>query len=58
MGQERKVFFKNQKAIVEGRNNSGMLQASNPKLGGHSYEGQKGSPEANLGVSGYGSTEE
>ena len=44
------MFFKKQKAVIEGTNCSGMLQASNPKLGDGSYEKQEGSPEANVGV--------
>ena len=48
------MFFKNQKAVVERRNHSRMVQAFNPKLGGGSYKEQEGSLEANLVVTGYG----
>jgi len=47
------MFLKKQKSIVEGRSHWGMLQASNTKLGGGSYEKQEGSPEADGEVTGY-----
>lgn len=50
------MFFKRQKSVVEGRSHGGMLQASDTRLGGSSYERQEGSPEADVGVTGYRNT--